>query len=104
MSRITSIVSAVLLTLLVASPVSAEQTQRRTPPSAETMVYDAFFMRPLSLLGTAVGAGVFLVTLPVSVVGGNVDEAAESLVAAPARNTFRRCLGCTTPHGTPGGM
>jgi hypothetical protein len=33
--------------------------------------------------------------LPVSLLGGNEDEAAEKLVKAPARSTFLRCLGCT---------
>lgn len=92
------------LFLIVSVPATAEEPARRSAPSAEAMVYDAFFMRPLTLIGTLVGTGLFVATLPVSVIGGNVDQAAEAMVAQPARSTFTRCLGCAAPHGTPSGM
>ncbi|MGE0487246.1 MAG: hypothetical protein AB7Q81_24040 [Gammaproteobacteria bacterium] len=97
-----SLVAALLLTL--ALPLAAEETTPSTRPSAEAMVYDAFFMRPLTLVGTALGAGLFIATLPVSVISGNVNDAAESFVAEPARNAFQRCLGCTSLESAAPGM
>lgn len=73
----------------------ADQPARAAPaPSAEAMILDGLIYRPLSLLGTVIGTGVFLVTLPFSAAGGNAGEAGERLVLEPARDTFVRCLGC----------
>lgn len=63
-------------------------------PTAEEMIVDGLIYRPLGLVGTIVGTGVFIVTLPFSLLGGNADDAAERLVVEPAKNTFTRCLGC----------
>lgn len=75
-------------------------------PSAENMIFDGLVYRPLSLAGTLVGAGIFLITLPFSLIGGNADEAGQVLVLDPADSTFNRCLGClpdnTTVHYRPG--
>lgn len=67
---------------------------RYQQPYAEQMIADGLIVRPLSLGATVVGAGVFIVTLPFSALGGNVDGAAHRLVVEPAEYTFRRCLGC----------
>lgn len=64
-------------------------------PPAYAMVGDLLIARPLGLVFTAVGTGVFIVTLPFSALGGNVSEAADALVVTPAKTTFVRCLGCT---------
>jgi len=48
----------------------------------------------LLLAATGVGTGMFLVSLPFSALGGNVEEAANTLVIRPAWQTFVRCLGC----------
>lgn len=63
-------------------------------PYAEEMIADGLIVRPLSLGATAIGAGVFIVTLPFSALGGNVGGAAHRLVVEPAQYTFHRCLGC----------
>jgi hypothetical protein len=63
-------------------------------PSAEQMIVDGLIYRPLSLAGTIIGTGLFIVTLPFSLMGDNVDVAAERLVKDPASATFDRCLGC----------
>ncbi|MGB1883475.1 MAG: hypothetical protein ACPHUF_06195 [Gammaproteobacteria bacterium] len=96
------LIAAILL--VIALPITAEEVERRQAPGAEAMVYDAIFMRPLTLLGTAIGTAAFIGTLPISIVGGNVGDAAESFVMQPARSTFTRCLGCSSPAGTPSGM
>jgi hypothetical protein len=64
-------------------------------PSALAMVGDALFARPALLAITVAGSIVYVASLPFSVLGGNADEAAETLVMGPAKATFVRCLGCT---------
>lgn len=68
--------------------------QRDEGPSAEAMAADVILARPLGLVATTLGTAVFVVSLPFSAAGGNVEEAAETLVVGPARETFVRCLGC----------
>ena len=58
------------------------------------MIGDLLIGRPLLLVATGLGTGIFLASLPFSVLGGNVKEAADTLVVSPARQTFVRCLGC----------
>ena len=66
-------------------------------PSAVAMTGDLLVARPVMLAITVVGAGIFLVSLPFSLAGGNAKEAAETLVIKPAYTTFVRCLGCKNP-------
>lgn len=62
-------------------------------PSAEAMAVDLIFIRPASLVATVLGTGFFVVSLPFSILGGNVDEAGKNLVLKPAKTTFIRPLG-----------
>ncbi len=63
-------------------------------PEAAGMIIDGLVVRPISLVATVVGVVAFVITLPFSALGGNVDEAGEKLVDRPAAFTFSRCLGC----------
>lgn len=65
-------------------------------PTAGASVADTAVARPLMLAGTIGGAAIFLASLPFSILGGKVKEAADTLVVGPAKATFTRCLGCTT--------
>ena len=62
-------------------------------PTGGTMLADAFMVRPFMLVGTIIGAATFIVTLPFSLLGGNVGEAGSTLVVEPAAYTFVRPLG-----------
>ncbi len=76
---------------------NAEQTRSlgaEREPGAVGMIVDGLVVRPISLVATVVGAVVFVITLPFSASGGNVNEAGEKLVVRPAAFTFSRCLGC----------
>jgi hypothetical protein len=64
-------------------------------PSALAMTGDALFVRPALFAITVVGSVVYVVSLPFSLLGGNAEEAGETLVMGPAKATFVRCLGCT---------
>lgn len=86
------------LSMVLGTPaIQAAETESGPPqhrPSAGAMIVDGLVVRPLSLAGTIIGTGLFIVTLPFSAAGGNVDEAGERLVVEPARATFSQCLGC----------
>jgi hypothetical protein len=62
-------------------------------PTGGEMLADAFLVRPFMLVGTVLTTATFIVTLPFSALGGNVDEAATKLVSEPASYTFVRPLG-----------
>ncbi len=62
-------------------------------PTGGTMLADAFMVRPFMLVGTIIGTATFIVTLPFSLLGGNVGEAGKTLVVEPAAYTFVRPLG-----------
>jgi hypothetical protein len=64
-----------------------------TEPTGGTMLADAFMVRPFMLVGTILGTATFIVTLPFSLLGGNVGEASRALVVEPAAYTFVRPLG-----------
>ncbi len=77
----------------VSSPQPAWAGAEREPEAAG-MIIDGLVVRPISLVAPVVGAVAFVITLPFSALGGNVDEAGEKLVDRPAAFTFSRCLGC----------
>jgi hypothetical protein len=60
------------------------------------MTGDLLIARPLGIVVTTLGTAAFIVSLPFSAAGGNVEQAADTLVKGPARETFVRCLGCRT--------
>lgn len=64
-------------------------------PTAGAMVADIVVARPILLGWTIVSTALWVVALPFSAVGGNLDEATQAMVVDPARATFVRCLGCT---------
>jgi hypothetical protein len=95
-----------VLALLISLNVSAGETsdaskpETQYKPTAEQMIIDGLVYRPLSLAGTLLGTGLFIVTLPFSLLGGNADVAGERLVLEPANSTFDRCLGCLPDNST----
>jgi hypothetical protein len=85
-----------MLFAAMAAPITAQAAESNLDrPGEMAMIGDAIFARPLLLASTVVGAGLYVVTLPFSLLGGNPGEAAEVLVMNPGKNTFVRCLGCT---------
>ena len=93
-----------LTTGLLALPAQAEVVQQNVSgdpiytanaPKGYAMAGDLLIARPLLIAATVVGAGLFVVSSPFTLAGGNFKEAAKSLVAEPAMAAFVRCLGCT---------
>ena len=93
-----TLVSCFLIVTLVISPLAVlAETVKQAPykerSSGEAMTVDLIAARPIGLVATVGGALVFLVSWPFSALGGNSDEAWNTLVADPARYTFQRPLG-----------
>lgn len=86
--------SALVVAGMIAFPAAAADPE--DGPRWENMVADAVIARPFGLAATVGGSAIFVVTLPFTALGGNVKQAADTLVVGPARETFVRCLGCTS--------
>ena len=91
--------TAAVLGFALMAPLAGLAQQPTAPqdggePGFLTMTGDLVVARPLGVVTSVGGLAVFLVSLPFTALGGNTDEAAETLVAGPLRETFARCLGC----------
>ena len=91
-----------LLMGLLALPAHAQQNVSGDPlytveaPGAFSMAADLVIARPLLIGATVIGAGLFVVSLPFSAMGGGIGAAGKALVVEPGKAAFVRCLGCTT--------
>ncbi|MDA1073189.1 MAG: hypothetical protein O3A63_00315 [Proteobacteria bacterium] len=72
-------------------PVFAAEGEQ---PKAMAMAADLVVARPFGIVITTVGTAAFVVSLPFTLLGGNVGKAAQALVVEPGKETFVRCLGC----------
>ncbi len=82
------------LGLVLMAPWFANAQPVDENPSALAMIGDLVIARPLLVVATVAGAAAFLVSLPFTATGGNMDQAADTLMAGPAEAAFVRCLGC----------
>ena len=82
------------LSVMLIMPAVSHAGRIDEPPSPMAMIGDVM-VRPIMAAATAIGAGLFLATLPFSLLGGNAGLAGDSLVIKPFKATFFRCLGCT---------
>lgn len=85
---------AVAPLLGLAAPAGA-QALRSEEPGGGMMLFDMIFVRPVGLAATVVGTAAFIVSLPFTVVAGDVNEAGKTLVRDPFLYTFERPLGET---------
>lgn len=88
-------VLAITAALLISQPALSYETGPHGPSGLD-MAADLIVGRPVLLATTVVGTAIWLVALPFSALGGNVEESAEALVVGPAKATFVRCLGCSS--------
>jgi len=94
MKQIFENTSRTLLAVLLLTPSISAAKNSDEEPSAGAMAVDAVVARPLLLVTTILGAGLYVVSLPFSLLGGNAADAGNALVVGPAKSTFVRCLGC----------
>jgi len=88
-----------------AAPALAMDCSDKARTDPDLMTADIALARPVGIAATVAGFAVFLVSSPFSALGGNTDQAWDSLVAAPATYTFKRPLGdfeCDPPEGSTG--
>ena len=81
------------LPVLSANVEKVEPKRVGNPPDPGVMAVDLIAVRPLGLVATLAGSAVFIVSIPFSALGGNTEDAWESLVVDPATFTFKRPLG-----------
>lgn len=82
------------IALLVSGNVRAiDQEQAPREPSTGEVLADAVIARPLSAVGTVLGALAFVVSLPFTIPSGTVDRAGNALVKKPFKETFKRPVG-----------
>ena len=86
-------VIAALIAVPFATSALAQEYFETREAGGDAMLYDTIVMRPVGLVATIVGSAVWVVSLPFSALGGNVDQATNKLVKEPAAYTFKRPLG-----------
>ena len=92
-----TLVAALLLSIgasAAANSGSGDPRYTIQNPPAYAMIGDLLIARPLLVVATVIGAGVFVVSLPFTAMGGGVGDAGQALVVDPAKAAFVRCLGC----------
>jgi hypothetical protein len=88
------LVIVALVAVTVAGPAGAAVIgEEDDQVTAGKMAADALLVRPLGLVATLVGGVLFVVALPFSALGGNVNEVGQRLVVDPALFTFKRPIG-----------
>jgi hypothetical protein len=90
-------IAVVLMSALVffhlAMSASAGEHYQDLDEKGGYMAGDLVVVRPLGMAATAVGAVLYVISLPFSLAGGNEEEARQKLVIDPATYTFTRPLG-----------
>jgi hypothetical protein len=86
------VTAALVLSLSAPSALAMDQVDD-IDGTAGAMIFDLVLARPLGIAATVVGWTTFIASLPFTALGGNVGEAAQKLVVAPAVFTFGRPLG-----------
>jgi len=60
---------------------------------SDAMVLDTLVVRPLMLATTIVGIGLWVVSLPFSIPGGNANDVGKEFIYNPGEYTFGRPIG-----------
>ncbi len=76
-----------------AAPTDPQYRFKDPQIEAGSMVADALIVRPLGIVATVAGFGLFVISVPFSALGRNVGEAWHGMVVYPAKFTFARPLG-----------
>ncbi len=86
-------VIAALIIMPFATTVQAQDYFEAREPGGGAMIYDLVVLRPVGIVATAVGSVAWLISLPFSALGDNVDQATDKLVKEPGKFTFVRPIG-----------
>ena len=92
--KFTTLIAAAALALTAMTAQADDRSGIDDAPSGAAMAVDLLLVRPVSLVATVAGLGLFIVQLPLSIIMGVPPvEPAKKLVAEPAAYTFNRPLG-----------
>lgn len=92
--RISVVVAAAALAFSAATVNAQDREGIDDTPSGGAMAVDLLIIRPVSLVATVAGVGLFILNLPLSIIQGEPPiDAAQKLIVGPARYTFERPLG-----------
>jgi len=88
----------VLAAALAFSPTLVSATKNYGPgtegnPDGSDIVADLFLLRPVGVIATALGAAVFVLSLPISAPTKTSTKTWQKLVKDPAKFTFARPMG-----------
>lgn len=83
-----------------ADTVLGDQYASSGKPSAIEVLADGLVVRPFTLAVASIGSSIFLLTAPFTLMSGNADLAAETLIDEPVNDLLYRCLGCLTEGRT----
>lgn len=78
------------------SVVWAQETytsQQVEKPTGTEILFDLVVIRPLGMVGLAIGTTFFIVSLPMLLITRSVENAADALVDEPFKFTFVRGMG-----------
>jgi hypothetical protein len=87
------LVAAALVVVPLGTTALADISDTEKEITSGKMAADLVLVRPLGIVATLLGGGIFILSLPFSALGGNVDEAYHRLLVDPAKFTFKRPLG-----------
>ena len=90
---LTLVMVASLLVIPFGSTALAQEYFETEDPGGGAMIFDLCVVRPVGIVATALGSVAFVMSLPFSALGDNVDVAGEKLFKEPASYTFTRPLG-----------
>ena len=92
--RRTVLILAATLSLTPCLARAGDGDNRPNPPAtAGATTADLLLARPGGAVATVLGAAVFVVGLPFTLINGSTEQAAQTLVVQPANYTFARPLG-----------
>lgn len=97
MKSLTVVVSIIAVLFGSVPSISMAAGRVDEPPTPMAMIGDVM-TRPVMAVATVIGTGLFLATLPFSLIGGNAGQVGGVLVVEPFKATFMRCLGCTNAN------
>jgi hypothetical protein len=75
------------------SAVFAQDRYQENERSGAEMAADALLLRPVGFVASVLGSAVFVLSLPLSLLGENHEEAFDEMVKKPVKYTFVRPLG-----------
>ena len=93
MKQIVIILVFSLLTLLLSTIASADDSSSAVKPSPGAVIADLLVLRPIGFAGTIMGLAACIVSAPVTIPFNSTHEAAKVLVFEPYDYTFERPLG-----------